>query len=195
MCAECRLALGDGQSSLAEVSYAVCFCLLLRCESGYAAYKVPAVTTPSTPYTCVGRVRRPEVDACLDVPVEVVAIPETQGLLSIRRLPRSSFREASLWGSGDGASHRPAASHAGVLLKPRVSTPQRPPRTRRVRPPPPSDLGLRLPPRGLWEAQRCGLRGSPCKTQERSRRSASGPGWGNGGQFKRSGGQVLDGSS
>lgn len=62
--------------------------------------------------------------------------------------------------------------------------------------PTPQTWGLDCPPSGLWEAQRCGLHGSPCRTIGMFRaecfRSRMGD---KGGQLKRSGGQVLDGSS
>ena len=79
----------------------------------------------------------------------------------------------------------------------RVNTQQRVSRARRVRPTPtPQAWGLDCPPSGLWEAQRCGLHGSPCRTIGMFRAECFSSRMGDkGGQLKRSGGQVLDGSS
>lgn len=101
-----------------------------------------------------------------------------------------------MWGSGDGASHHPAASHVGVLPAESEHTAEAASRAACAPHPHPSDLGLRLPPTwslggpALWSSwksmQNLGTFQAECF------RSRMG---GNGGQFKRSGGQVLDGSS
>lgn len=105
------------------------------------------------------------MDACLDVPkLRLWPFQKRRAPLHPQAASLLPFREAPSWGLGEGASRHPQHLMS-VSSQLRANTQQRPPLARSVCPTPtPPTWGLDCPPSGLWEAQRCGLHGSPCKT-------------------------------